>query len=416
MLLKEHLQEFTKKELIDEARNLGLKNYSKLGKTQLIEKLVEGFCSEIIFRNRMACLTKEQLILFRKACKASQEITINEIVDSMQLCRYWLGGFEEEPDRFCIYEEVAAQFEKIDDDHFKAEQHKKGWMMKCIHFFIEYYGIAPLEIIYEIYRLKIKDSIDEMIEMLWGMPIDIVESCIFPLESLRLDKYFRDTPIDSARGVLIHIPILENQELEYLLNQQMEKEFYVPSVKQIEEICRVGYEESSLAYEKLKIFFIKKLGLSYEKAVTFCLQTWANSYEGESPAEIINKINEAGIEFQGEKQINEFLKLAMDAHNNTRMKENRGHKPCELMSREFSGKMPTIVPGSTQAAALLKEAALGLEEMGLSVDLEGNADRITTTLYPKGLEGNAVTVEKKVYPNDPCPCGSGKKYKKCCGK
>ena len=23
---------------------------------------------------------------------------------------------------------------------------------------------------------------------------------------------------------------------------------------------------------------------------------------------------------------------------------------------------------------------------------------------------------KKVYPNDPCPCGSGKKYKKCCGK
>ena len=22
----------------------------------------------------------------------------------------------------------------------------------------------------------------------------------------------------------------------------------------------------------------------------------------------------------------------------------------------------------------------------------------------------------KLYPNDPCPCGSGKKYKKCCGK
>lgn len=24
--------------------------------------------------------------------------------------------------------------------------------------------------------------------------------------------------------------------------------------------------------------------------------------------------------------------------------------------------------------------------------------------------------EKKTYPNEPCPCGSGKKYKKCCGK
>lgn len=25
-----------------------------------------------------------------------------------------------------------------------------------------------------------------------------------------------------------------------------------------------------------------------------------------------------------------------------------------------------------------------------------------------------VKKEQKVYPNDPCPCGSGKKYKKCC--
>ena len=24
--------------------------------------------------------------------------------------------------------------------------------------------------------------------------------------------------------------------------------------------------------------------------------------------------------------------------------------------------------------------------------------------------------DKKVYPNDPCPCGSGKKYKQCCGR
>lgn len=27
-----------------------------------------------------------------------------------------------------------------------------------------------------------------------------------------------------------------------------------------------------------------------------------------------------------------------------------------------------------------------------------------------------IVKEQKIYPNDPCPCGSGKKYKKCCGK
>jgi uncharacterized protein YecA (UPF0149 family) len=27
-----------------------------------------------------------------------------------------------------------------------------------------------------------------------------------------------------------------------------------------------------------------------------------------------------------------------------------------------------------------------------------------------------IHVEKKIRPNDPCPCGSGKKYKQCHGK
>ena len=31
-------------------------------------------------------------------------------------------------------------------------------------------------------------------------------------------------------------------------------------------------------------------------------------------------------------------------------------------------------------------------------------------------KGPKVRAEKKIYPNDPCPCGSGKKYKQCCGR
>ena len=32
------------------------------------------------------------------------------------------------------------------------------------------------------------------------------------------------------------------------------------------------------------------------------------------------------------------------------------------------------------------------------------------------VRGPKKRAEKKVYPNDPCPCGSGKKYKQCCGR
>ena len=37
-------------------------------------------------------------------------------------------------------------------------------------------------------------------------------------------------------------------------------------------------------------------------------------------------------------------------------------------------------------------------------------------LYKQQKASGTVRNEQKVYPNDPCPCGSGKKYKKCCGK
>ena len=74
--------------------------------------------------------------------------------------------------------------------------------------------------------------------------------------------------------------------------------------------------------------------MTYEHAVTWCLQVWANSYEGESPAEVMNKMSEVGIAFECEKQMNEFAGLLMDAHNDTRMKENRGHTPNELTRKE----------------------------------------------------------------------------------
>lgn len=37
-------------------------------------------------------------------------------------------------------------------------------------------------------------------------------------------------------------------------------------------------------------------------------------------------------------------------------------------------------------------------------------------LYKEQKESTMIRKEKKIGRNDPCPCGSGKKYKKCCGR
>lgn len=53
----------------------------------------------------------------------------------------------------------------------------------------------------------------------------------------------------------------------------------------------------------------------------------------------------------------------------------------------------------------------GLEEWAAIFTEEERA-----ALYKEQKQSQTVRKEAKIYPNDPCPCGSGKKYKKCCGK
>lgn len=53
----------------------------------------------------------------------------------------------------------------------------------------------------------------------------------------------------------------------------------------------------------------------------------------------------------------------------------------------------------------------GLEEWNDIFDEETRK-----ALYKEQKSSTTIVKGAKVYPNDPCPCGSGKKYKKCCGR
>ena len=43
-------------------------------------------------------------------------------------------------------------------------------------------------------------------------------------------------------------------------------------------------------------------------------------------------------------------------------------------------------------------------------------EEVTGTNKDEEAKGPVRRAQQKVYPNDPCPCGSGKKYKQCCGR
>ena len=69
--------------------------------------------------------------------------------------------------------------------------------------------------------------------------------------------------------------------------------------------------------------------------------------------------------------------------------------------------------------AAIQEATLRLlyhVRLEHKVEREQVAKVTGTNKDETGPKKPVQRAEKKVYPNDPCPCGSGKKYKQCCGR
>ena len=102
-----------------------------------------------------------------------------------------------------------------------------------------------------------------------------------------------------------------------------------------------------------------------------------------TPDEILNCVEHEGLVVRSGEDLSEFMKLFQALNNTTAKQVNRGYTPEELRrvhARDRGRKVP---------------------ENQLS-------------LFDIPLEAPALSVAPSR--NGPCPCGSGKKYKRCCGK
>jgi SWIM/SEC-C metal-binding protein len=79
-------------------------------------------------------------------------------------------------------------------------------------------------------------------------------------------------------------------------------------------------------------------------------------------------------------------------------------------------KKPAVV--NVQTEARLKEVASIFEKNGwkYTIGLEADKPEDITDLERLLNPAKPKIAAKKVGRNEPCPCGSGNKYKKCCGK
>ncbi len=104
----------------------------------------------------------------------------------------------------------------------------------------------------------------------------------------------------------------------------------------------------------------------------------------------------------------------------------------QVTSREFRDKQASLLNIADQGEQVVIRrrgkrsymlTPIYDSDITITPELEQKIEReqvakVTGTNKDEGpsVKGPVRRTDKKIYPNDLCPCGSGKKYKNCCGR
>jgi hypothetical protein len=230
-----------------------------------------------------------------------------------------------------------------------------------------------------------------------------------------------------------------NSKFRRLHIQAGTKPVYKPSRKEFLRYADGNYYENSNAERRLRTYLESKHMSEFAHAAqaggittTQCIDDFMKEIHdqasdvGKCGAErdsrefmkfLFKALEGYGITFDDTYKENEFIGMAIDMANSVRLWVDHGNTPLEIIkSLPNHQEGMTVVPESSAVAKTLEKEREHLEQMGIHLDLDSSATNIPILTFANGLDGQGEGGMKKVYPNDPCPCGSGKKFKKCCGR
>ena len=93
--------------------------------------------------------------------------------------------------------------------------------------------------------------------------------------------------------------------------------------------------------------------------------------------------------------------------------QDKKHWPRSLVMKAIRTKKLKVNGKKEDASFRLSR---GDDVVSYVLEEKKNTEIAAGLLNQGKANGQVVRKTAKIYPNDPCPCGSGKKYKKCCGK
>ncbi len=204
--------------------------------------------------------------------------------------------------------------------------------------------------------------------------------------------------------------------------RQQDKPYYVPDKKHLLEYEDPFYCEDTPEKCRLRTFLKERCNLSdARETVVFEELLYGVRSVAVQPADVFGHLEKLGVRFKSQRDVERFTALYRAFHNTTRMPCNRGYTPDELMQMTPPEERFRSLSLGPNIRKSLQTGEMDMEDIRkqiLTMELPSEAVRFDLLKQLADIKPSAPQTEKqkKVGRNDPCPCGSGKKYKRCCGK
>ncbi len=281
------------------------------------------------------------------------------------------------------------------------------------------YGIIPLKKAYEIISKQTPTLVTEQ-EFLAFAEIarhEVEDYYILGAEEI----YTNRAPVEPMRREIIDTLLVADNMEQYTRTKEIQrgKPYYAPSKKELLLYDDALYCKETPAVTALKKFLATGLRLKDQEAEeVFNGMLYNARCVGAGFQDLMQHLEKLGIRFRTARDVEKFAELNQDFRNTTRMQCNRGYTPNEMTDMQpLEQRIPRSMSFGPNLRGALASGAMNTAELRegvMAINLPNEELRASLLGEIAAAAGSGKA--KKVGRNDPCPCGSGKKFKKCCGR
>lgn len=276
-----------------------------------------------------------------------------------------------------------------------------------------FYYIIPLKKVYDIINGSYEENYPEEAFLEFAETV--------PLSEQRYYDVIGEDPEDDSKTPIFERNLVDESVLidydvydELIYFKKDINDYYILPKEELLKYADDFYEDKTPQYRALRSFATKYYEISAREAEERIFEFMFNIRDGvSSPLEAIKEVNRFGDARVYAEHYDEFEKLYIDLFNNTRNPRLNGYTPEEYLkiTNDPENSMYSVKE-DIRREELLSELKAVIE---LCECFESRAGEYTEMDSIQEEEKQQPIKTKKIGRNEPCPCGSGKKYKKCCG-